>query len=269
VHERARKLHELGFGPDCGTPEFGFGIYPLAQGRILQRDDLSRDLLSHMARYCAVRGREFPATDGHAAHSKMEEMARFNFQEEFGDSLPPLDLPDGALASRSPIISDARMQPHEWFCTDDGRVLKLDGAEHGDDHFFPGPTDIAWDLAGAIVEWKLSPEATDTLVREYRRVSGDRVEQRVPAFVAAYASFRMGYCKMAAEAVRGSGEEHRLLRAYERYRDYLAAIASPQRAAVAAAQNANAVDARDADNSRAAEHAPSIFEGPTAEPLAA
>jgi len=35
----------------------------------------------------------------------------------------------------------------------------------------------------------------------------------------------MSYCKMAAEAMRGSGaEEHRLAQAYRRYREYAATL---------------------------------------------
>ena len=37
--------------------------------------------------------------------------------------------------------------------------MKVDAAAHGDDHGFPGPVDVAWDLAGAVVEWELGGAA--------------------------------------------------------------------------------------------------------------
>ena len=46
--------------------------------------------------------------------------------------------------------SRRHLAPHEWLRLDDGNVRKTDAIAHGDDHLFPGPTDIAWDLAGAI-----------------------------------------------------------------------------------------------------------------------
>ena len=43
------------------------------------------------------------------------------------------------------------MGPHAWLRDENGRLIKTNGSVHGDDHFFPGPCDIAWDLAGAFV----------------------------------------------------------------------------------------------------------------------
>jgi hypothetical protein len=261
VHERSRRLKESGFGPECETPECGFGIYPLARGRLMTARDITRDVLSHIARYCGMRTREFRLSEA-LASNKLEEMARFNVEEEFGTSAHQIDMPDGSLLSHAPVFADARMQPHEWLRSEDGRMIKLDGAEHGDDHFFPGPTDIAWDLAGAIVEWNMTSDAQETLLREYRRISGDNVESRIHQFVLAYSSFRMGYCKMAAEAVRGSGEEHRLLAAYGRYRDRVAALVGAEREKVAIATAAASKEAKTTP-------AIGILEGPSPEPLAA
>jgi hypothetical protein len=56
----------------------------------------------------------------------------------------------------------------------------------------------------------------------YRRLTGDDVQQRIPAFLTAYTAFRMGYCKMAADAMAGSDEEARLTRDLLKYRQFLA-----------------------------------------------
>lgn len=113
------------------------------------------------------------------------------------------------------------MLPHEWLRARDGRLVKVDGVTHGDDHFLPGPTDIAWDLAGIIVEWNLGSDARERLLAEYRARSGDDARARIDGYVLAYTLFRLGYVKMAAGAMRGSDEEARLLRDYQRYRSAL------------------------------------------------
>ena len=139
-----------------------------------------------------------------------------NANEEFGIEINPAGEP---LPCERPVIADARMMPHEWVGTTSGAMIKTDGAGHGDDHFFPGPCDIAWDLAGAIIEWKLPPSAADFLMDAYRRLSGDNPRSRLDHYLLAYALFRTGYCKMASEAMQGTDEHGRLLRAFHAYRE--------------------------------------------------
>jgi thiamine kinase-like enzyme len=110
------------------------------------------------------------------------------------------------------------MHPHEWI-ESDGRLIKLDANSHGDDHFFPGPCDIAWDVAGAIVEWDMDSEAREYFVNEYIRESGDRVQSRLNSYLLAYATFRMGWSKMAAHASAGEFDQQLLERDYLRYRN--------------------------------------------------
>ena len=122
------------------------------------------------------------------------------------------------LELKRPVIADGHMQPHEWLLTADGQMLKTDSGSHGDDHFFPGPTDIAWDLAGAIVEWEMTAEQSATLLDLYRQNSGDDAVSRIQHFVIAYSVFRCAYCLMAANAL-GEGEESRRFRhAAEKYK---------------------------------------------------
>jgi thiamine kinase-like enzyme len=113
------------------------------------------------------------------------------------------------------------MQPHEWLLSKDGKLLKTDSGSHGDDHFFPGPTDIAWDLAGAIVEWQMSEGQATEFLNLYRRASGDDARARIDGFINAYAVFRLAYCLMAANAMSGSDEQPRLQQAADTYRAVL------------------------------------------------
>jgi hypothetical protein len=219
VHERAKRIAEAGFGP--GPIDFaqGFSVYPVIDGHPATERELSTKQLQHMAAYCAFRAREFRCERGQDWR-QLETMVWFNVAEEFGIEAP---LEDGCLASKAPVIVDGRMMPHEWICSRSGKFLKVDNASHGDDHFFPGSTDIAWDLAGAIVEWDMATIAAARFVAEYERLSGDRVSERLPGFLMAYVVFRLGYCKMAGAAMKGSGEEQRLAAAYARYRAFVTA----------------------------------------------
>ena len=160
-------------------------------------------------------------------------MTRFNFRQIIGTELEA----SFHLELCRPVIADARMMPHEWIQLHihiyDGGVQKLDSAAHGDNHFFPGPTDIAWDLAGVIVEWELDAAAADYFVGFYERLSGDTSRQRLPDYLVAYAAFQAGYAKMAHAAVSGENEKFRLQRDYERYRKVLTKFAVARRQACA------------------------------------
>jgi hypothetical protein len=215
VYERSQQIAEAGFGP--GPLDFtqGFAVYPFLSGSPADCSLLRLEILDRMAAYCAFRAVEFRSDDAYGSN-EMETMVRFNLSEEFACEMP---LDAGALHSERPVLVDGRMLPHEWIVTGSGQLLKVDAASHCDDHFFPGPsTDIAWDLAGAIVEWDMGSDAIDYFLARYHHLSGDDPRPRINAFLLAYAVFRLGYCKMAAGAVRGSGEEHRLLAAHQRYR---------------------------------------------------
>jgi hypothetical protein len=105
------------------------------------------------------------------------------------------------------------MLPYEWLETPQG-YLKTDALDHGDDHFHPGATDIAWDLAACGIEMGCG----ERLLECYTRASRDRdAAARVPFYRAAYLAFRRGYCDLAAQALPGSADGARFERARERY----------------------------------------------------
>jgi hypothetical protein len=214
VRARNEALARAGFGPSYVGQQAGFGRQIMAKGRTAGPADITPQLLSHMAEYCSWRAAEFAVSDADA--SDLETLTRVNFEREFGFAPECLLLP-----VERPTICDSRMTPHEWLLTDAGRWLKLDAAIHGDDHFFPGPCDIAWDLAGIVVEWNLSTAAREFLLEKYKEASGDDGARRVRDYELAYATFRMAWSSMAASSV-GMGEEaDRLCRDYQRYRRWL------------------------------------------------
>ncbi len=208
---RNQALSDSGFGAPYGGHEAGFSRHLLPPGQLLRRADLTPSLLARMAEYCAWRAREFNALGPDSG--ELEAMTYSNLEREFGNVKENVQL-----RVERPAICDNRVAPHHWLSIADGRVLKLDAALHGDDHFFPGPCDIAWDLAGAIVEWGLSALGREFFLLQYQRVSGDNPRSRIENYELAYAMFRLAWSRMAAASVAGTEEEARLMSDYHRYR---------------------------------------------------
>ena len=212
VRERADCICGAGMGPTVEDAGDGLSAYRFISGKPLTRSDLSVSVIERMAGYCAVRA--FDCKTSRPAQADIAEMVRHNLRQDLNLTWQPAAE---VFASSACVVTDSRMQPEEWIGTPDGEMLKVDAGTHGDDHFFPGPIDIAWDLAGAIVEWDLSEDAEQLLVAEYDRLSGDNPRKRLPAFVIAYTVFRLAYCKMAQVAGQDSVETHRWQKAYKFY----------------------------------------------------
>jgi len=212
VFEREKEVGAAGFGPMPRMESDGFISYPWMDGRPLAATDFSAKVLAMLADYCAFRQRAFAVEL--SGLDALQQMAEHNLHE-LG-----LDMPV-ELRIECPVIADGKMQPHEWLLTVAGKMLKTDSGSHGDDHFFPGPTDIAWDLAGAIVEWQMNEEQTTEFLNLYHRASGDDANARIDGFIRAYAVFRLAYCLMAANAMTGSDEQARLQQAAANYRSML------------------------------------------------
>ncbi|HEX9255000.1 MAG TPA: hypothetical protein VF938_05620, partial [Candidatus Angelobacter sp.] len=185
VCERELKVSAAGFGPMPRQESDGFVSYPCIDGRPLAARNLSSPILARMADYCAFRLRTFHVEL--AELNALQQMAKHNLRELGLDS--PIEL-----RLEHAVIADGGMQPHEWLVTKEGRLLKTDSGGHGDDHFFPGPTDIAWDLAGAIVEWGLNEQQVREFIDLYRCASCDDPSARIDGFIRAYAVFRAAYC---------------------------------------------------------------------------
>jgi hypothetical protein len=211
----ARGRNELmsrsGWAPAYLYQVEGFGVQVLPIGRLLRRTDLSSALLTHMAEYCAWRARKFGVAELDAR--ELENMARVNFEREFGS------IPEGMrLPAERAAMCDNRMAPEHWLRANDGRILKLDAALYGDDHFFPGPCDIAWDLAGVIVEWNLDSSEREFFVTQYQSSSSDYVIPRIESYELAYATFRLAWSRTAAASVADAEECARLMSDDRRYR---------------------------------------------------
>ncbi len=208
VRLRSEALFAAGFGPEALPCNDGYTKYRVITGEI---PSLDANNMQFMARYLAWRSIAFGVAQ--CDTTALEQMARFNHQQLWRTDLPS----DFQLAVERPTIVDGRMMRFEWRIDAHGRLLKVDAAAHGDNHFFPGPTDIAWDVAGAIIEWGMDVTAQETFIRAYRQASEDDVSLRIGNYLIAYRAFQAGYAKMAAVAMAGTDEQPRLLNDVTRY----------------------------------------------------
>jgi hypothetical protein len=221
ARRQARALAEAGHSPRLLLFESGYAGYEFVKGRPLTREDLTANLLSRIARYCAFRVKNFPLDNPNPA--MLQEMLQVNLQVEFG--VEPKTAP---LPMERPVYPDCRMHPHEWLQADDGRLLKTDAVGHGEGHQLPGPTDIAWDLAGTIVEWNLSSVQADFFLGEYSGRAGDRAASRVREYLLPYRVFRLAHNLLGAASMAHLREGRYLHRLY---RDYARAMKQELRSA--------------------------------------
>ena len=186
---------------------------------------VSADEVSQLGDYLAFIAKS-RQTGEPAGTSSIVEMAVVNTRELLSDHAAlavERIRPDTATAA---VHVDGRLRPHEWFMHQ-GRLQKTDGIEHGDDHFYPGPCDIAWDVAGAIEEWRLADGGAAFLVSRYVASSGDRtIECRLPFYRAAYLAFRSAYTAFCRDQLHGTPEGARFAGEHQHYRARLATIVS-------------------------------------------
>ncbi len=215
VFEREALAAHAGFAPQPTMECHGYASYPRIDGHPMSAPDFSEPALRRMADYCAFRRQTFRVQS--APVDGLQQMAQHNLTQ----LRPEISIRPNI---DQPVVVDGRMAPHEWLLTSSGDMLKTDSGTHGDDHFFPGATDIAWDLAGAIVEWKMNHKTAESFLEMYRRASGDDAAPRVKEFIKAYEVFRCAYCLMAANAMRGTEEQARLEKAADEYEELLGPV---------------------------------------------
>jgi hypothetical protein len=194
-----RAAHLDGWIPPVLGLEDGFLMTRWVEGKAVRTNAA---FVEHAARYLAHIAREFrtgqPADTATVAHM---------IEVNTGRSWSGL-LPEGEA-----VLLDGRMARHEWLETAGGYV-KTDALDHHDDHFFPGPQDIAWDVAAFGVECG----APHRIAERYAELSGDRdIAARLPFYRIAYLAFRLGYCDVAADALGDWEDAARFRRARQRY----------------------------------------------------
>lgn len=199
-HERARRLADAGFAHPVRGFADGFLVTrfegrPLAHGR-----PATNALVEKVAAYLSFLRRELPAMGG-TEPGVLGEMARENLEEGLHRPWPHSLGSPGVLGSAEPTELDARMLPHEWVRTREG-WRKSDATDHHDDHFFPGCTDIAWDVAAACEEIVGEPSRERELVEAVSRATKDgTLARRVVPFRVAYVAHRLAFAELASRSL--------------------------------------------------------------------
>jgi hypothetical protein len=217
---RAFELGQAGFCPRALGFERGFLRLEFVDGRPLTAADRGPELISAMARYLAHLRLEHTVDRG-ASFDDLLRMIATNT----GLDIARLERFRAPATAAPSVAIDGRLLPHEWLLTAAG-YLKADSLDHHNDHFMPGCTDIAWDLAGASIEFGLTPRESRQFLETYSGLSGDReVGLRLPFFRIAYLAFRLGYVTVAQKTLRDPAEAARFAALAARYRARIPAAA--------------------------------------------
>ncbi len=211
--ERARELHTAGFTPPVAGYRHGFLVERWIDGaRSVDQGFENRDrLVAHLGRYLGFRARRFPAGPERGAPlAELWDMARHNAALALGESLArsfdrwaPKDLDRLERGARR-VETDNRLHTWEWLALPDGRILKADAHDHHAAHDLVGCQDIAWDIAGAVVEFGLSGPERDGLCAAVEGETGRAVDPDLLALSElCYLAFQLGDHTLAGDGPAG------------------------------------------------------------------
>ncbi|MGK6317066.1 hypothetical protein [Neorhizobium sp. DT-125] len=227
---RGALLSEAGFIPKIAGTCYGFIVEEWVSGASLDRVSMDRPrLVEHLGRYLGFRARHLPAPGGGASIHDLCHMAAFNIGEaatpETAEKLRRLiGSPNRFRGRLRRVDTDNRLHPWEWLLTADGRLIKTDALDHNAAHDLVGCQDIAWDVAGAGVEFELTGEERNRLAElVMREADCDLREDVLAAFEVCYLGFQTGLWSQARASVDGS-EGKRIESHIKRYLDRLKAV---------------------------------------------
>lgn len=230
MQERMGWLAEKGWTiPSLGSHR-GFVAMTWVAGMPLTHSDADPELFLAIGRYIAeAAGPVLTRAEQEVSLARLREMLYRNTGEALGEEAAVRTRQWGNSAAvvvgeLTASYGDGRMAPHEWRRTPDGRLLKLDCAGHEYDHTMVGRQPLAWDIAGAMVEWGVDEEdAARPLIEGVRRAGMPvPLSETLTFYRMAYAAFRMGQCLLCADMTpHDPDEQTRLWRAAERYKETL------------------------------------------------
>jgi hypothetical protein len=209
----AEALGSAGLIPPVQGFRHGFLVGPWMEGArpLPIASEVDRiALLDAVATYLAFRASRFQAAPDErgATPVKLFEMIAYNAKRALGPIVTEIvkdwrgRLPEVARLER-PVLTDNKMHAWEWLVTPEGKILKADALDHHRANDLVGPQDIAWDLAGAAVEFDLDDAELGLLADAVARRGGIPRAERVQLdfYTVAYLAFQTGRHALAAEAL--------------------------------------------------------------------
>ncbi|MFL6850109.1 MAG: hypothetical protein ACJ8EH_04545, partial [Sphingomicrobium sp.] len=209
----ARALNAAGLTPEPLALVHGFLVERW-------RDDALRlaaedKPVSEIGHYIGTRARMFPApADSGATIADLLAMCRRNLSLAFGEQMAAaVDRWNAATVSLAVqrTMTDNKLDRDEWLRLPDGQLLKTDALDHHQSHDLIGCQDMAWDVAGAIVEFSLSDDDARQLIEATESAARRQVNADLLSFYrVAYCCFRLGAARLAADLCSDAGESERL-----------------------------------------------------------
>jgi hypothetical protein len=219
---RAEALAEAGFGPPVPGWRQGFLAQRWVPGRPLAAGEADDAFLHWAGRYLAHLARRFQ-TGAAARPEGLLDMMRANIGQGLGepDGLAGIERHLASFGAVPEVAIDGRVLPQEWLRTE-ASFVKVDHTDHHADHLFPGPADIAWDVAGLGVELGLEHTTLAELARTVADSTGDPgLPSRLPFHETAYLAARLGQAAFNAGTLGDTPDGRRMAAQAERYRRQL------------------------------------------------
>jgi hypothetical protein len=127
-------------------------------------------------------------------------------------------------ASHRPVVTDNKLDRHEWLYLPEGRILKCDAVEHSRAHDLVGCQDPAWDVVGAVLEFSLNEREQEWLLAQlYDAAHVAPSPDKLRFYALAYLAFRAASAELAHEAMQSQWPQDARLMA-ERRDFYVAAL---------------------------------------------
>ena len=180
-------------------------------------------MIEPVGRYLGFRARQLPPLNGGASLQALRRMALFNIGEAMGpETAERLGKRIGDFQNMRRlrrVDTDNRLHAWEWLVATDSRILKTDALDHSGAHDLVGCQDISWDVAGASVEFGLTPPEREKLAAIVERETDCELPaDLITAFEACYLGFQIGLWTNALSASAGAerGRIEALLGRYAR-----------------------------------------------------
>ncbi|MDK4702224.1 hypothetical protein PH562_08205 [Rhizobium sp. CNPSo 4062] len=226
---RGKLLSEAGFTPPVLGTCHGFIVEPWAEGYPIAADPVSTEMVEQIGQYLGFRAGHLPAAHGGASLSDLCQMAVVNIEEALGSEIADriarlIGRPHRLTKYLRRTDTDNRLHRWEWVRRQDGRLMKTDALDHNASHDLIGCQDVAWDVAGACVEFDLSKAQRPHLAQIVATQTGRDVRKDVlDVFEACYLGFQIGLWSLAAQGP-DLAERDRLTNAVARYEERVRAL---------------------------------------------
>jgi hypothetical protein len=194
----AEALANAGFTPGIAGLCHGFLVQQWVEGQAFDAGSSHRGrFLSNLANYLAFRADRLGAPGAGASLQELQAMAVYNTSQGLGAAAAAaLERRMGDLNSLGDRVrrvrTDNRLHAWEWIDTG-GAFLKTDAVDHCEGHDLIGCQDIAWDVAGSIIEFNLDDSEQARLSRKLSEIGGVQPDKElISAMLPCYLAFQLG-----------------------------------------------------------------------------